>query len=296
MTLLRRLAASAPPPVFPCIGPRMLAPVERLFANGGARRALSPASAGVLLVAGDVPDRAAAAVDRLHDQVPPPRRTVGWNGADEPSNSLHDAWSGVLSVDEAEPDSLPDEPPNEWRGKGDHGHGGEGMMGGTPYGRPMAMTGEDPRDGLQLDRYTMRVGPFAPMLPPGLELEVTLQGDLIAAARVLQPPFPQEETASAPPACAARMLRLLGLPHHADRLLRGGRLRAGVLRAVPTGLGAAMSERDARARLRRWLDGEPGAVQAPEIGALITGLEWHEAMLLLNSWSPEALRRAAEAA
>src|SRR3546814_16968041 len=91
----------------------------------------------------------------------------------------------------SEDDLLPDEPPVAWRGKGDHGQGGEGMMGGKPYGRPMAMTAEDLRDGLALDAYTACFGPFLPMLPPGLQLELTLQGDVVQSARVRRPPAAQ---------------------------------------------------------------------------------------------------------
>src|SRR3546814_20246746 len=79
----------------------------------------------------------------------------------------------------SEDDRLPDEPQVAWRGKGDHGQGGEGMMGGKPYGRPMAMTDEDLRDGLALDAYTACFGPFLSVLPPGLMLELTLLGDVI---------------------------------------------------------------------------------------------------------------------
>ena len=37
------------------------------------------------------------------------------------------------------------------------------MTEGTPYGRPMAMTGDD-RDGLTLDQLRLRVGPFTDVL------------------------------------------------------------------------------------------------------------------------------------
>lgn len=55
------------------------------------------------------------------------------------------------------------------------------MMGGTPYGRPMAMTGGD-RDGLALDQLRLRLGPFLDALPAGLVLDVTLQGDVLQDA------------------------------------------------------------------------------------------------------------------
>ena len=166
-------------------------------------------------------------------------------------------------------------------------------MGGTPYGRPMAMTGEDVRDGLMLDRYTATIGPFAPMLPPGLALEVTLQGDVIVATEVQAPPFEQLPEASAPEACAARLLRLLGQDGDADRLLRG-RKPHGVLHfaAIPAGLGCVAEGDDVRVRLRAWLAGQPGTYQAPRLPDLLMGAEWHEAMLILASFPPDALRRA----
>ncbi|BBI65518.1 hypothetical protein HSBAA_PA_1210 (plasmid) [Vreelandella sulfidaeris] len=62
-------------------------------------------------------------------------------------------------------------------GEGDFGQGGEGMMGGVPYGRPMAMNmQEDISDGLTLDSLTFRLGPFFMAFPPGMAAEVTLQG------------------------------------------------------------------------------------------------------------------------
>ncbi len=297
INLLNRLAAAAPCPVFACAGPDMLMAVEKVLTGGAVRRVQSPRSAAILLVAGDMPDRAAQALDRIHDQIPPPRETVHWDGTGDPAPDVNAAWSRLLRSGAGEPDRCPDTPPNPWKGEGDHGQGGTGMMGGTPYGRPMAMTGVDPRDGLELDRYTMCIGPFAPMLPPGLELELTLQGDLIASARVLNPPFRQSSEASAPSACAARLLRLLGLGSQADRLLRRGVACASLApRALPQGLGDATAGQDVRKRLREWLDGQPGEYQAPEIGPMLEGLEWHEAMLVLNSWPPDAIRRAAQVA
>jgi hypothetical protein len=290
---LARLAAQAAVPVFPCIGPRMLAATERVFLSPALRQAWTPRAAAVLLVAGDMPDRAQGALELVHDQLPHPRTTVAWDGSTDPEAEIRQVWRELIGGREDEPDRMPDEPPNEWRGKGDHGQGGKGMMGGTPYGRPMAMTAEDVRDGLQLDAYTARFGPFAPMLPPGLVLEITLQGDVIVAATVCEPPFEQTPESSAPKACAARLLRLLGQPLDAYRVLGGAHPRglAG-LRAVPKGLGTVAPGDDVRARLARWLGGETGTAQAPALPGLVAGLEWHEATLVLNSFAPDALRRA----
>ncbi len=293
---LIRLAMEARVPVFPCIGPAMLDAAERLLLSFDLQRAATPRAGAILLVAGAIPGRAEAALDRVHDQLPHPRATLMWDGSGDGVAALRRMWRLLLEGQGDEPDRCPDEPPNEWRGKGDHGQGGEGMMGGVPYGRPMAMTGPDVRDGLELDAYTARLGPFTPMLPPGLELEVTLQGDLIVEATPCAPPFEQTPEASAPHACAARLLRLLGLPLDAHRLLEGGRPRGrACLRAIPPGLGRVPSGGDARARLEAWLGGRSAVHEVPPLADLLLGLEWSEAMLVLNSFTPDALRRSCEA-
>lgn len=86
---------------------------------------------------------------------------------------------------------------------------------------------------------------------------------------------------------------LLGLPLDADRLRRGKGARAlASLRAVPKGLGEIAPDDDVRARLAAWLEGQPGTSRAPALPDLLPGLEWHEAMLVLNSFTPDALRQA----
>lgn len=189
---------------------------ERVAALGREARVelvATPRHATVLLVAGRVPGRFREELRRVHDQVPLPRATVLWGDGPDPAPSgsepapvgiaadagpaeaaaalqrLHRAL--LLGEREAEPCWLPDEPPAPWRGRGDHGQGGDGMMGGKPYGRPMAMTGDDLRDGLALDRLELRLGPFFRPFPPGLVLEVVLQGDLVQEADVVSPPFEQ---------------------------------------------------------------------------------------------------------
>jgi hypothetical protein len=123
---------------------------------------------------------------------------------------------------EAEPILLPDEPPAPFEGRGDHGQGGEGMMGGTPYGRPMAMSADDRRDGLALDPLAFSIGPFFPGLPPGLVLELTLQGDLVQQCRVKAPPYPERFGAPFAAALAHPMpiaaLELARAEHHLQRL------------------------------------------------------------------------------
>ncbi len=293
MSALGRLAADAPVPVFAAVGAGCLDAVERLLARPGLAGAASPRQAAILLVAGDVPEDRTEALDRLHDQVPPPRRVVRWDGAGDPEPEMREAWRALCLGAESAPDRLLDAPPNPWRGRGDHGQGGEGMMGGVPYGRPMAMTDADIRDGLQLDSYTARIGPFAPMLPPGLELEATFQGDVIVACAVRGAPFPQPEAADAPGLCAARMLRLLGLGLAADRIAAGHSARAPfAAAAVPPGLAALEGAGDARTRLRGWLRGRacPGGTGLFDA---LRGLDWAEAALALASVAPSDLRRDA---
>ncbi|PZX11766.1 hypothetical protein LX81_03843 [Palleronia aestuarii] len=290
---LARLAAAAPAPVFTCIGPGIQAAVERLCLSPALDRVATPRAAAILLVAGEIPDHAQEALDRVHDQVPHPRQTFRWDGTGDPEPALRDLWRDLAAGGDTETDRRPDAPPNDWCGVGPHGQGGKGMMGGTPYGRPMAMTADDPRDGLALDAYTARLGPFVPMLPPGLVLEVTLQGDVIVSAEVRAAPFAQPDDASAPDFCAARMLRLVGLPRDADRVARGARLRAiTALRAIPEGLGRHDGQ-DARGRLAGWLAGERGPEAAPALATLLPGLEWSEAMLVINSFSPATLAHVA---
>lgn len=293
MSILSRLAAGAAAPVFPVIGAGVLPQVERLFSSRALSRVASPREAAILLVAGEIPETAHKALDRVHDQVPHPRKTVTWDGASPVEDRLTEAWRATCAGGETEPDRRPDTPPNEWKGKGDHGHGGEGMMGGVPYGRSMAMPGEDVRDGLQLDRYSARVGPFAPMLPPGLVFEVVLQGDVIADLSVRSVPFGQPGEADAPELCAARMVRLLGLDAAAARLVQGRRpITAFTRTAVPRGLGALPGAGDARERLAGWLAGQHGPNRVDGLADALVGLEWHEMTLVLASLPPSTLARS----
>jgi hypothetical protein len=64
------------------------------------------------------------------------------------------------------------------------------MMGGKPYGRPMAMTDMDPADDLMLGALPTALGPWFPGLPSGLELELVLQGDRIAEISRVGNAFP----------------------------------------------------------------------------------------------------------
>ncbi|HEX6257540.1 MAG TPA: hypothetical protein VFZ70_17150 [Euzebyales bacterium] len=165
----------------------------------GVRVVTTPRHAAVLLVAGTIDDEDREPLQRVHDQLPHPRAVVAWRPAgaarDVPAQVVDEDLDAVIaqvhrsrSVVIAEPargarDLLPDTEPNAWRGVGPFGQGGEGMMGGTPYGRPMTMTGDD-RDGLALDQLDLVLGPFLDPLPGPVTLHVTLQGDVLQDAEL----------------------------------------------------------------------------------------------------------------
>ncbi len=283
MTLLSALARRAEIPVFAVIGTRGLGLAESLRRRPGLRLVDSPRHARVLLVAGAVDGAQKQALERLHAQLPAPRGTVWWQAeplfargevvtGDDPMPAIRAAASAD------DPDQRPDVPPHPWQGIGPHGHGGRGMMGGNPYGRPMAMTADDIRDGLALDAYSARFGPFLPMLPPGLALDLTLQGDVIVSADVASAPFEQGPQGDAPDLCAARMLRLMGIGPIAARA-------RGALLALPQGSGM-------RRRLAAWLRGEQVSETPDPLPAALPGLEWAEAVLWLASFPPSRLRAA----
>lgn len=213
---LATLAGAAPAPVFAAVGRGAREAVQDLRLRPEVRLVDTPRHAAVLLVAGGLPGPLARAALRVHDELPQPRGTVCWtprtpangsaNGSVNGSASLfpHASRAGpgenvVAAVTQRnrellrgrgnpEPPLQPDAGPAPWRGVGPYGQGGKGMTGGVPYGRPMAGRGPD-RDGLELDQLPVRIGPFFPAFPPGLLLDVKLQGDVLQEVRVGENPF-----------------------------------------------------------------------------------------------------------
>jgi hypothetical protein len=330
--LLRRLAAGAPAPVVVARGGGAgLRPVE-LAADPRVRLVDSPRHATVLVAAGRFPDELGAALDRLHDQLPAPRAVVWWTAAagGRPPPSLVHAevveggaaavvaavralHEGVVLDGTSTPDVAPDRPPNPYEGRGDHGQGGEGMMGGVPFGRPMAMTGDD-RDGLALDQLSVSWGPYLVGMPTGVGVQVVLQGDVVQHAEVHlldQGSGPDLDDLVALEADVRRArhdlrwlaegLHLAGLsalsaraaacslrPDDAARrrLVRAVR-RSGLLRTW-SGV-AVLDGRDAARRLADRLD-PPGDrdradVDPDRLASAIVGLPWAEARVVL--WSVE---------
>jgi hypothetical protein len=155
-----------------------------------------------MLGIGELPESLQDAARIAHDEMPHPRATVWWTPAETAPGrptlpqalvlgSHDDVGAEVMRVQAAllrgerasDSDLLPDVDPAPWRGVGPYGQGGKGMTGGVPYGRPLAERAPD-RDGLELDQLPVRVGPFFPAFPPGLVLELKLQGDVVQAATV----------------------------------------------------------------------------------------------------------------
>ena len=210
---MRAIASRAPARVFVATTSFDDLPFD-LALRDGIELVCSPRHATVLLVVGRIPASWLDALSRVHDEMPHPRATVWWTGdpdahiidAMPDATVVHDrgellqvvlarhrdALSGTRS---SEPGLLANVPPAPWLGVGPFGQGGEGMMGGTPYGRPMAMTADD-RDGLSLDQLQVRVGPFFAANPPGLVLDVIVQGDVIQDAAIDERSWPDESEES----------------------------------------------------------------------------------------------------
>ena len=214
---LTAVAARAEAPVFLARGIGTADADARLRASPRLRVLDSPRAAAVLVVAGCVPTELAEPLARVHDQMAHPRATVWWSGAGDSAPPV--GWSHATIVGPrddieaavvaayrdvitgarcSEQTLLPDVDPAPWRGVGPYGHGGTGMTGGIPYGRPMAGRGDDRRDGLTLDVVLARIGPFFAHLPEGLVLEVTFAGDVVHDLTVKTPPVAGVDGLGAP--------------------------------------------------------------------------------------------------
>lgn len=203
---LARLAARARVPVFPVPGIGGRAAAQDLRLADAVEVVMTPRAANLLVVVGAPHPAHVEALRRVHDAVSYPRATV-FRGTPEAADRLRRALPGIVVVEPADdlPEALgrihrdllagrresaapvlPDEDPAPWRGVGPYDQGGSGMTGGVPYGRPMADRAES-RDGLSLDRLSVRLGPFLPPLPSGLVLDVEVQGDVFEAVTIVSP-------------------------------------------------------------------------------------------------------------
>jgi len=203
--LIARLAGRADIPVFPVVGVGGRAGARSLGLLDGVRVVDHPREATLLVVTGRPTRALLPPLLSLHDQLPTPRATVWWRGVPGgeelmaavgpvvvcPSGdggALRAVFADLVSgVRHSDPAALPDIE-TAWRGVGPYGQGGTGMTGGNPYGRPLPARAPDP-DGLELDQLQLRVGPAFPPLPPGLVLDLGVQGDVIRTVAVGANPF-----------------------------------------------------------------------------------------------------------
>lgn len=214
---MARLAASAPAPVFAVVGAGARDAVGDLACDPRITPVGAPRPAGVLLLAGELPAPLAQAAVAAHDVMSHPRCTVAWSPSadheaparfadvavvappDDVVETVIDCHRRLMTGSQrSEAPLLPDTDPTPWRGEGPYGQGGTGMTGGVPYGRPMADRGDD-RDGLALDQLPVKVGPLFAAFPPGLTLDVTLQGDVVQEVAVDPNPFEQGARRPPPP-------------------------------------------------------------------------------------------------
>lgn len=317
MSCLHRLAARAPVPVYAALGSGGAALIEPLSLSPEVSLAASVRHASLLLVAGGVRAADQESLARLHDQLPHPRATLWWgaepsgsqnsperlDAGEEPVPRLRTLYRELLEgARKSDAPWRPDEPLHPWRGLNENGQGGKGMMGGTPYGRPMAITMDDLRDGLALDAFELTIGPFWPLLPAGLALQLILQGDVVQKAKVVAAPY-ADAGDGAGLRRAAKLLDLMQLSPLADRCRRAAltglsdqgiaraAARSGGFLAVPPGLGR-WGGQDVRDRLRLAL-GVPAPAGAEgerkPLTELLVGLEWNEAMLVVNSFDAATL-------
>ncbi len=257
---------------------------ERAVVARGWRLAESPASADVLLVVGDATGELAEVVARVWDALPGPRARVEVPADGDLTRALDAAALRLADTPAQARDAGSRRDPDLSGGDGGHegmDHGGhEGMDHGdmemAPGGIPLAEGSEDDRDGLEMDEVPVRLGPVLPGWPPGLVLDVTLHGDLVAAATAdsVAPGVSGARQARVDPAAracddVATVLRLAGWADGATsaRVVRDAFLD-GLDEAAAAGL-ADLRRRVSRSRLLRWSlrgVGVVGAEQARELG------------------------------
>ena len=173
--------------------------VEQQLRLRGWGQAASPAEADLLVVCGTPGPRLADAVEQVWQQLPTPRARaqVAKPGA---APSALDGAHAELS-----------DPAWHRRDLATRSHGpADGHM---PGGLDMADRGAD-RDGLTLDQLHPVLGPVLPDWPAGLQLRVTMQGDVLQQVQAelldVTSPFPPEDDRVLAWDCLARLLGVLG--------------------------------------------------------------------------------------
>jgi hypothetical protein len=270
---------------------------EQELRRRGWRTATSAADADVLLVCGEPGDRLRAVCDTVYARMPGPRARASAPGPDLVQSAL-DAAAARLLDRRAVQDDLhrrPADPvmgppvPTDDRdghrddgdaddgadhGDMDHGDMDHGDMKMAPGGVPLAGSGGDDRDGLEMDVLHVPLGPVLPCWPAGLVLRCTLAGDVVveAAAEVLGAdpgaPRPARHDPAAP-VLLDRAAQVLALAGRSDLATRIARLRDVLVRgADPSAVTdlERLARRVARGRSLRWALGGTGTVDAAAHG------------------------------
>ena len=149
------------------------------FADG-YKAAAAPERAEVLAVPERVPEGLADALRDVWDRMAPPRDYVvlGDPMGGEPAAGLLD---GHVAEAHAHADH---EHEHHEDHHGDHEHGHGDHDGGHDHHDMMAIVGDPSADGLIMEAVDFSLGPFAPSLPGGLVVDLSLDGDVLARARV----------------------------------------------------------------------------------------------------------------
>jgi hypothetical protein len=286
---------------------------ERELRRRGWRMATSSADADVLLVCGEPGDRLRAVCDTVHARMPGPRGWAGARSPDLVPSAL-DAAAGALfdrrrvqqdlhgrpahpvmgppvpaegqdghhdgvdaepaddgSADHNQEDHDQEDHDQENHDQEDHDHGDMEM---APGGVPLAGSGGDDRDGLEMDVLHVPLGPVLPCWPAGLLLRCTLAGDVVVevGAEVLgADPATPRPTGHEPaaPVLLDRAAQVLSLAGRSDLAVRCERARDALLHgadrsAVPDL--ESLARRVARGRSLRWALGGTGTVDAEAHG------------------------------
>ncbi|GAB2776957.1 hypothetical protein GCM10027020_32890 [Nocardioides salsibiostraticola] len=178
---------------------------ERLMSARGWVLALSPADADALLVVGAPDADLQTAIDAVYDQMPGPRATAAIESVahvDDRLDGLRDALlDDRAQLDDARARTAPEDDHaamdhGDMDMKMDHGDMDHGDMDMAPSGIPLAEGGDD-RDGLEMDRTHLFLGPILSHWPAGLSLRCTLHGDTMMDHTVLSAPSTTQSPSAA---------------------------------------------------------------------------------------------------
>lgn len=255
--------------------------MERACTIRGWQLALSPADADVLVVCGSSADSALVdAVEQVWAQLPGPRvrtQVCDVGQVDETLDNVLVAYRDWTT--QTDPSAPVDRNAEEDRepagdshdmdeGMDDDGSGrdmGDMDMSG-PGGIPLA-SGEDDRDGLEMDVLHLQLGPVLPFWPSAIIAGCTLHGDVITQVEIRHSAMNEPSTRAESAAdravyrlhCVTQLLALTGAENLAA-LARGCRDRAadGETPDLRT-----LQRRVERSRLLRWCLRDVGVIEEP---------------------------------